>query len=291
MPHIRCEPTRYISRTTTRAVVSRPAAVLGLLLALPLAAVLLAGCGSSTPAQAAGSGVVRIPAGQAIFAPFVLAVRSHATVTWTNADTMPHTITTTPDRSAYLNPVALSLVVPAGKSASFTFTTPGVYDYYDPAEAVWNADEHRVAAKQGVHGYPLAMEGVIWVQGPIAGVPSTATNPIPGKDEFTSDFLAVRQGGTVAWYNADTDAHDIALVPGWGGAINPAAATPGLVDGGDAVPPNGQTKTTTYPTPGLYYYYCSLHASIDPTWHRAVALPTATERPLPMETFVLVVPS
>jgi plastocyanin len=47
------------------------------------------------------------------------------------------------------------------------------------------------------------------------------TNVIPnGKDDFTSDFLAIQQGGTVSWHNADTDAHFVSAVPGWSGLIN-----------------------------------------------------------------------
>lgn len=260
--------------------------------ALALAVALLSGCGLDANAAHAPRPVVTIPTGEQVFAPFIVVTQPHVPVTWTNADGVAHRIVTTPDRTAYLNPAPLALDIPAGKSASFSFTAPGLYDYYDPAQANWDGVEHRVAAKPGVPRFPLAMEGVIWVQGPVAAVGETATNPIPGKDEFASDFLAVREGGTVAWYNADTDKHNVALVPGWVGGVNPTTdAAPALLDGSDDAPPNGQTKTTTFTTLGLYYYYCSLHASVDQTWHRAVALPTASERPLPMETFVLVVPS
>jgi hypothetical protein len=43
--------------------------------------------------------------------------------------------------------------------------------------------------------------------------------------------------------------------------------------------------------PGLYYYYCSAHASINARWHRAVANTDASEFPIPMEGFILVVPT
>ena len=64
------------------------------------------------------------------------------------------------------------------------------------------------------------MEGIIWVQGPVSGLPSSATNTIArGKDDFTTDFLAITQGGTVSWHNADTDKHFIDLVYGWAAPI------------------------------------------------------------------------
>lgn len=265
-------------------------------LILALGVAVLAGQAPATRGAAPATHlVVSIPAGRAVFAPFIVTAQPHASVTWTNADSGAHTITTTPDHSAYLNPIALSLDVAPGKSVHFTFTAPGVYDYYDSGAAMWNGDEHRVTAKPGTRDFPLAMEGVIYVPGHIGGVPDSATNPIPGKDEFASDFIAIRQGGSLAWYNADTDKHEIAQVSGWGTAstpgVNPAATPAALLDGTDDAPPNGATTLTTYPMPGLYYYYCSIHATVDASWHRAVAIKDASEYPIPMEAFVLVVPS
>jgi plastocyanin len=282
---------RHTRRETMRTKIGRLNAVVSLVLALPLSVALLAGCGPANPAAAAAKAAVSIPAGQLVFVPFIVTVQPHGVVTWTNGDSVAHTITTTPDRTPYLNPAALALTVAPGKSASVTFTTPGLYDYFDPAEATWDSVEHRVAARRGVRAFPLAMEGVIWVPGPIRGLPATATDPIPGKDEFTSDFLAIRQGGTIAWYNADADDHVVEQVPGWGGGVNPAPTAIGAIAGTNAAPPNGEAKATTYDTPGLYYYYCSAHASVQPTWHRAMAHPDASENPLPMEAFVLVAPN
>jgi plastocyanin len=235
--------------------------------------------------------VIRIPRGQSVFAPFIVSLVPGTTVIWTNQDAISHRVLTTPDRTAYLNPTPLALTIPAGGTIRHTFTVPGVYDYYDPALATWNATDHRVAAHQGLPSFPLAMEGVIYVQGAIAGVPEGATNPIPGKDEFQSDFLAVVEGGSVAWYNADTDEHFITPVPGWSDPINPTdlGATP--VEGTHGLPPNGETATIIFLEPGLYYVYCSAHAHLNPTWHRAAADAGASEYPIPMEAFVLVVPT
>lgn len=274
--------------TTGRFALGSLAAIT-LLLAVGIT--LLAGRASS-PAGAAAvlPPVVTIPADQEIFAPFIVTAQPHTSVTWMNADSVAHTVVTTPDHSAYLNPTPLALTVAPGKRASVTLTTPGVYDYYDAAEAAWNGDEHRVTARSGVRNFPLAMEGVIYVPGRLGGVPGAVTNLIPGKDEFATDFIAVQQGGFVAWYNADTDKHEIAQVTGWGATVNPASAPSVVVDGTDDAPPNGATTVAEYATPGLYYYYCSIHATVDTTWHRAVAIKQASEYPIPMEAFVLVVP-
>jgi plastocyanin len=136
------------------------------------------------------------------------------------------------------------------------------------------------------------MEGIIWVQGHISGLPSSETNTIPnGKDDFRTDFLAIMQGGTVSWHNGDTDTHYIDSVYGWSRPINPVDLGPNPVKGTDDAPPNGGTLTIHFNMPGLYYYYCSAHADVNLQWHRVAAHKDASEAPIPMEGFVLVVGS
>jgi plastocyanin len=255
------------------------------------------GAGTQTP-QAHGSTMlppvtvtVTLPQGAGEVAPFITAVPVNSLVIWANQDGVAHTFTTMPDHTSYLNPEPFALTVPPSGTVQLRFTHPGVYDYYDPHRATWNATNHRVAANAGAPGFPLAMEGVIWVEGPIAGLPLTTTNPIPGKDEYASEFVAIAQGGSVAWYDGDTDDHDTELVPGWGKPINPLRLAVGRLGGTDAAPPNGATRIVTYRAPGLYYYYCSLHADVVPQWHRAEAHRAASEFPIAMEAFVLVAPS
>jgi plastocyanin len=174
-----------------------------MLLVAVLAAMLLVACGSaSSSGTSTSSGKpsphtasVTLPQGQVLFSPFLLAIQPNTMVTWQNNDTASHTIVTTRDQSSFLNPEPFSLRVAAGHTTSFTLTKPGVYDYFDNTQATWNTTDQRVAANKGVPHFPLAMEGVIWVQGPLSGLPSAATNVIPqGKDDFTTDFLAITRG-------------------------------------------------------------------------------------------------
>jgi plastocyanin len=196
---------------------------------------------------------VTIPQSQEIFEPFILVVQPNTTVTWQNEDNVAHTFGTTWDHSSFLNPQAFSLTIAAGHRATFSFTQPGVYDYFDTTESSWDKTDHRVTAKKGSPNFPLAMEAIIWVQGPISGLPSSATNSIPnGKDGFSADFLAVRQGGTVSWHNFDTDTHFIGLVAGWTAPINPNDIGVHEVKGTTDVP-HGQIITLSVKTPGLYY--------------------------------------
>lgn len=266
-----------------------------------LGATLLIACGSSpsngpgptsasTPPHTAS---VTIPKGQGLFSPFILAVKPNTIVTWQNNDSVSHTIMTTWDQSTFLNPQAFSLRADAGQKVAFTFTRSGLYDYFDNTRAKWVDADQRVKANTGVPNFPLAMEGVIWVQGHMSGLPSSADNVIPnGKDEFTTDFIAIKQGGTVVWHNRDTDKHFVAVVYGWSVPINPADIGPYQIKGTQAAPPTGAIIAVTFTTPGLYYYYyCSAHADVNGTWHRAQARKDASEAPIPMEGFVLVVGS
>ncbi len=57
------------------------------------------------------------------FSPAVIQVTAGTTVTWTNADTDTHTVTFMPMMVSSGN-------LTTGASFSFTFTTPGTYDYF-----------------------------------------------------------------------------------------------------------------------------------------------------------------
>lgn len=232
---------------------------------------------------------VTIPQGQEVFSPFILTVQPNTIVTWQNNDSIPHTIMTTWDQSNFLNPQAFALNAAASQKVSFTFTKPGLYDYFDNSQAIWDKTDDRVSAKKGVSNYPLAMEGIIWVQGHITGLPSSATNAIPnGKDDFRTDFLAITQGGAVSWHNGDTDKHFIDQVYGWSGSSNPIDLGNNPIEGTDGAPPHGGTITLHFNMPGLYYYYCAAHADVNLQWHRVAAHKDASEAPIPMEGFVLV---
>ena len=57
------------------------------------------------------------------FQPASIEVKSGTTVTWTNQDTAPHTVT-------FRNGAHGSGTLQQGQSFSYTFKTPGTYDYY-----------------------------------------------------------------------------------------------------------------------------------------------------------------
>lgn len=254
---------------------------------------LLAGCGAVGPAHTTLSiadppaNVVDITQDQ--FAPFILVAPPGGAIMWHNHDHVSHTIAATPEHQSYLNAVPLALAVPPGGMVTARLMQPGLYHYYDSTVSDWSDRFARVTPRVGKADFPLTMEGMIFVPGSIPNLPDAATNAILFQhDEIVKNILAIHTGGTVSWHNYDTDAHFLLPVLGWDAPINPIDIGINNLLGSDAAPPDGQTRSITFTTPGLYYYYCYNHAVINPVLLRAYAKPMASEYPIPMEGWVLV---
>ena len=104
-----------ISGTVRSALV---AAALGAATATALAAVVLPGW-ADTAAQATAVSIDNFT-----FGPQTLTVKAGTTVTWTNKDDIPHGI------ASANNGFAKSRALDTDDSYSFTFTTPGTYQYF-----------------------------------------------------------------------------------------------------------------------------------------------------------------
>jgi len=94
------------------------AAALGAATATALAAVVLPGWADTAP-QA-----ITVSIDNFTFTPPILTVKAGTTVTWTNKDDIPHGI------AATNNSFARSKALDTDDSYSFTFTTPGTYQYF-----------------------------------------------------------------------------------------------------------------------------------------------------------------
>ncbi|GAC1564954.1 MAG: hypothetical protein NVS3B14_01150 [Ktedonobacteraceae bacterium] len=188
-----------------------------------------------------------------------------------------------------MNRQSFSFNVAPGSSVSFTFTKPGLYHYVETRLDSWNRSLSRVVAEPKKINYPLSLEGVIWVQGSIANLPTNAiTFVLNGHDDFATEFLAISRDGTVTWHNLNRNTHYIGLVNGWPSPVNPTDIGSYRLAGTDSVP-GGEFTTVLFNTPGLYYYYCRNHDQVDPGDFRVFPLVAASEFPIPMEGFVLVV--
>jgi plastocyanin len=88
--------------------------------ALALAVFTVAGAFSASSAQAAG---MEVKIDQFAFAPQRITVKAGTTVTWSNEDDVPHTI-------AASSKLFKSKALDTRDKFSFTFTTPGTYEYF-----------------------------------------------------------------------------------------------------------------------------------------------------------------
>jgi plastocyanin len=104
-----------VSNTMRSAIV---AAALGAATATALAAVVLPGWADTAPQASA------VSIDNFTFGPQTLTVKVGTTVTWTNKDDIPHGI------AATNNAFAKSRALDTDDSYSFTFTTPGTYQYF-----------------------------------------------------------------------------------------------------------------------------------------------------------------
>jgi amicyanin len=74
-------------------------------------------------ASPAGAETVSVKIGNFTFGPKELKVKSGTTVTWTNEDDIPHTVTSS-------TMAFKSKALDSDDKFSFTFTTPGTYQYF-----------------------------------------------------------------------------------------------------------------------------------------------------------------
>jgi plastocyanin len=80
-----------------------------------------AGSGAGASSAAASSAEVKID--NFFFSPQEIRVKAGTTITWKNQDDIPHTVTSTAK-------VFKSQALDTDDNFSFTFTTPGVYQYF-----------------------------------------------------------------------------------------------------------------------------------------------------------------
>jgi amicyanin len=76
-----------------------------------------------TPASTPATNVTQVSIANFAYSPSHIQVSVGTTVTWTNQDSAPHTVT-------FTNGMKDSGWLRHGQSFSYTFTTPGTFDYY-----------------------------------------------------------------------------------------------------------------------------------------------------------------
>jgi plastocyanin len=167
------------------------------------------------------------PSGAPGYSPdtIIVVVGVNNTVTFQNADTVPHTVTADDGsfNSGNLN---------AGQSWTHTFSTPGTFSFHCEYHS-WM--KGTIVVRQGTGASPLTVH---IPQG--SGTPSGAPGYSPDRI-----VLVVGVNNTVTFVNDDTVPHTV-------------TATDNSFNSGNMNP--GQTWTHTFTTPGTFTYHCLYHS-------------------------------
>lgn len=267
--------------------------VAGLLLVL--SAAIMVGCSqpatvsgaARTPVATPTSGVftsgstsqlVMIPEND-IFSPYILVMNAGDRVTWVNDDSMAHSVVTAPRAGGgVLDPELFQLVLAPTQQGSITLRQPGLYYYYCAVHAALTP-QGRAAAFASVRPYPVAMDGFLYVRGPGLSGLSAATVTFSANNQFTPWVTVLNSGAALTWINQTQQPQDVRSSPGYG-AVNPVPISVHLAA--------GASQSMTFTTPGVYDYYASGSATVDPSWQRPVARPGVAGFPVPAEGIVVV---
>jgi plastocyanin len=198
-------------------------------LVVPLQPPLPAGCGSCV--TVAGAEVV-IPSGTGSntklnYVPAVstVIIGLNNTVTFVNEDTVVHTVTSTSKSFD-------SGDIKAGASWTYTFATPGTYNYFCVYHTAWMKGTIVVSEAENATGVQVVIP---------AGTGSNVKQSYqPGKI-----LVVIGENNTVTWVNRDGVPHTV-------------TASDGSFDSGNLVA--GASWSHTFTTPGTYSYSCSYHS-------------------------------
>jgi plastocyanin len=119
-------------------------------------------CGQPEPAaalppQTGGALLVTVPQADR-FAPPVMDVKRGSSVTFRNADTDAHTVTSVPG-----DPTTFNITIAAGRSAVLTFDRVGIYRYFCALHARYDSSTDEVAGLPTADRPSEPMQGVIVV--------------------------------------------------------------------------------------------------------------------------------
>jgi plastocyanin len=170
------------------------------------------------------------------FDPATIEVDAGATVTWTNDDSVPHTVTA---RDADFN----SGVMMSADSFSQTFSEPGTYDYFC---AIHPSMTGTVVVREPAAAQEVAGAGVDLAPDEAAAAAEVSVLDVA----YQPADIVVPVGTTVDWTNEDPFAHTV--------TARDAAFDSGNMDGGG-------TFSQTFSEPGTFEYFCEIHPSMTGT--------------------------
>ncbi len=198
--------------------------------------------------------------------PDVVTVAPGDTVTWTNADSVSHTVTSGNPSDNQTGTIFDSSLIRPSTTYSFTFKDPGTYNYFCQVHPWMTGEVIVTAATSGTTSnipttsgttsnsapsYSNSMTGAQSSRGTnITITPGAAT--LTGCEQTSTCFepyvLYATPGTTVTWKNNDIVSHDITY-----GSPESLSSITTMFDSNTLAP--GQTFTYQFNHPGIYPYY------------------------------------
>ena len=141
-----------------------------------------------------------------------------------------------------------------GHAATLQLSAPGLYLLYDALTTRFDRQVGQVAARPDSPHFPLPAYAAVLVTEPAGGALALSTPEVNIPDTtmtFQPWSVVCRAGTALRFTNHDMDPHVLMSAPG-SGRHNPFRSVP--------LPAHGGSATIRLDAPGLYHYYCPLHA-------------------------------
>lgn len=191
------------------------------------------------------------------YSPNPVKVQPGTKVTWTNADTAAHTVTSGDGKKK--GGMFDSKIMGPKKTFSFTFAKAGTYNYYcelhptmvgkvvvDPKAPAANGSSSSSTAPAATTTKPAAAAGSAKVVEIVKGATTK------GDKSYAPNPVKVKAGETVTWKNVDTSAHTVSS----GTASKPTKDFDSKIMGPK------KEFSFKFDKKGTYDYYCALHPTM-----------------------------
>ena len=188
-------------------------------------------------------------------------------------------------RSAPTAPQPADVRIARGHPVALALSAPGVYLLYDALTTRFDPQFGQVVARADAPHFPLpAYAAVLVTDGAGGAVPLTTTEVTVTDTAMTFQPWSVvcRAGAALRFTNDDMDPHVLMPVPA-PGRHAPFRGVP--------LPAHGGRATVRLDAPGLYHYYCPLHARYRRAEFTFEPLRTYGSFPFVMDGLIAVLPA
>ena len=200
-------------------------------------------------------------------------------------------------------PESVSAKIPPGGKKHFKWTKPGIYLLFDDKTTRFDTKVGQVVARKDASNFPLpAYAAVVVTNEQGGGIPLSPKAEVKIPDSYMTFepwALVVSAGTPIHFLNDDGDTHIAMPTPEPMLMPRPKSGTPGKHElwmehmqafAPVNLPGNGGKGVVTLSTPGVYHYYCPLHAAYNANASTYAPLKSYGGYPYIMDGLIIVEP-